>query len=74
MPKDVMEHRHCVTEIISMKICRVFPLFIKIQFKNVQSQMTSVCNNIILLVEFILQRSMPDIHVVLKRSQNEAEQ
>ena len=68
MSKDVIEHRYCVTEHISMKICRLFPLFIKISFKNVQSPMTSFCNNIILLVEFILQRFIVDIHIVWKSS------
>ena len=27
MPKHVMEHRYCVTEHISIEICRLFPLF-----------------------------------------------
>ena len=64
MPKHVMEHRYCVTKHISMKICRLFPLFVKIKFKNVQSPMTSLFNNIILLFEFILQCFMADIHIV----------
>ena len=45
MAKDVMEHRCCVAELISMKICWLFPFFVKICFKNVQSPMTSLCNN-----------------------------
>ena len=36
--------------------------------------MTSLCNNIISLVEFILKRFMADIYIVLKSSQQEAEQ
>ena len=32
MPKDVMEHKYCVTEHMSMKICRVLPLFVKNMF------------------------------------------
>ena len=66
MPKDVMEHRYCVTEQMSMKICRLFPLFVKICFINVQSPMTCLCNNLILLFEFILHRFMADIHIVWK--------
>ena len=66
MPKDVMEHRCCVTEHISMKICWLFPFSVKICFKNVQSSMTSLYNNWILLFEFILQRLMADIHIVWK--------
>ena len=69
MPKYVMEHRYWVMEHTSMKLCRLFPLFDKIYFKNVQSPMTSICNNIILLFEFILQRFMADIHIVWKSSQ-----
>ena len=68
MPKDVTEHRCCVTEYISMKICWIFPLFVKICFKNVQSPMTCLCNDIISLFEFILQHFMADIHIVWKRS------
>ena len=68
MPKDVTEHRCCVMEYISMKICWSFPLFLKICFKNVQSPMTSLCNNLILLFEFILKRFMANIHIVLKSS------
>ena len=68
MPKDVTEHRYCVTEHISMKICRLFSLFVKICFENVQSPMTSLCNNLILLFEFILQRFVADIHIVWKSS------
>ena len=51
-----------------MKICStwLFPLFIRICFENVQSPMASLCNNLILLFEFILQRSMADIRIVLK--------
>ena len=30
MPKDVIEHRYCVTEHIPMKICRLFPILVKI--------------------------------------------
>ena len=62
MPKDVTEHR-CVMEHISMKICWLFPHFVKICFKNVQSPITSLCNNLILLFEIILQRFMANIHV-----------
>ena len=51
-----------------MKICRLFPLFVKICFKNVQSPMTSFCNNLILLFELILQRFMADIHIVWNSS------
>ena len=29
MPKNIMEHSYCVTEHISMKICRLLPLFVK---------------------------------------------
>ena len=39
-----------------MTICWLFPLFVKIYFQNVQSPMTSLCNNLVLLFEFILQR------------------
>ena len=49
-----------------MKICWLFPLFVKICFKNVQSPMTSLSNNLILLFEFILQRFMANIHIVWK--------
>ena len=35
-----------------MKICWLFPLFVKICLKNVQSSMTSLCSNLILLFEF----------------------
>ena len=51
-----------------MKICRLFSLFAKIQFKNIQLPMPSLCNNIILLLELILQRFMADIHIVWKSS------
>ena len=63
MPKDLMEHRYCVTEHMSRKICRLFPLFVKICFINVQSPMTSLCNNLILLFEFILHCFMADIFI-----------
>ena len=53
MLKDVMEHRYYVTEHMSMEICRLFPLFVKMCFKNVQSPMTSLRKNLILLFEFI---------------------
>ena len=56
MSKYVMEHRYWITEHMSMKICRSFPLFVKMCFKNVQSPMTSLYKNLILLFEFILQR------------------
>ena len=68
MPKDVTEYRNCVTEHASMKICFLFTLFIKICFKNVQSLMASLCNNLILLFEFIFQRFMADIRIVRKSS------
>ena len=68
MPKDVMEHRYCVTEHMSMKNCRLFTLFVKICFINVQSSMTSLCNNLILLFQCILHRFMADIHIVWKGS------
>ena len=61
MPKNAMKHRYCVTEHIYVKICRLFPLFVKIEFKNLQLPMTSLCNNVILLFEIILQRFMADI-------------
>ena len=64
MPKDVMEHRCCVMEYLSMKVCWLFPHFVK----NVQSPMTSLCNNLILLFKFILQRCMANIHTVKKSS------
>ena len=51
-----------------MKICRLFPLFVELCFKNVQSPMTSLGNNVILLFELILQRFMADIHIVWKSS------
>ena len=51
-----------------MKICRLFPRFAKICLKNVQSPMTSLCNNLILLFGLILQRFMANIHIVLKSS------
>ena len=69
MSKEFMEHKYCATEHISMKICRLFPLIVKILFKNVQSPMTGLCNNIILLFEFILQCLVDDIHFVWKSSQ-----
>ena len=68
MPKDFTELRYCVTEHIDMKICRLFPLFVKICLKNVQSPMTSLCNNFIVLFVFILQRLMTDIYIVWKSS------
>ena len=68
MPKDVLEHRYYVKEHMSMKICRLFPLFVKTSFQNVQSLMTSLCKNLILLFEFILQRFMADIYIVWKSS------
>ena len=68
MPKDVMEHSYCVTEHMSMKIGRLFPLFVIICFINVQSPMTSLCNNLILLFEFILHHFMADIRIVWKGS------
>ena len=70
MPKDVTEHRCCVMEHISIKICWLFPRFVKICFKNVQSSMTSLCNNLIILhvFEIILQRFMVNIHIVWKSS------
>ena len=40
--------------------------FVKICSKIVQSPMTSLCNNLILLFEFVLQRFMANIHIVLK--------
>ena len=61
--KDVMEHRYCVTELISMKIGRLFSLFVRISLKDVQSPMTSLCNKLILLFEFILQCFMSDLHI-----------
>ena len=67
-PKDVMEHRYCVTELISTKICRLFPLLVRIFFENVQSPMTNLCNKLILLFEFIYQCFMADIHIVWKSS------
>ena len=51
-----------------MKICWLFPLFAKICFKNVQSPMNSLCNDLILLFEFILHRFMANIHIVWKSS------
>ena len=66
MPKYVTEGIYCVTEHIIMKICRLFLLFVKICFKKVQSPKTSLCNYLILLFEFILQRFMTDIHIVWK--------
>ena len=68
MPKDIVEHSYCVTEHIFMKICRLLPLFFKKQFENFQSSMPSLCNNITLLFEFILQSFMTDIHLVWKSS------
>ena len=50
------------------EIMLVISIFVKICFKNVQSSMTSLCNNCILLVEFILQCFMANIHIVWKRS------
>ena len=35
-------------------------------FKIVQSPMTSLCNNLILLFEFVLRRFMANNHIVLK--------
>ena len=51
-----------------MIICWLFLLFAKICFKNVQSPMTSLCSNLILLFEFILQPFMANIHIVWKSS------
>ena len=68
MSKDVMEHRYCVTEHMSMKICRLFPLFVGICFIYVQSPITSLCNNFIILFVFILHRFRADIHIVWKGS------
>ena len=67
-PKNVMEHRYCITELISMKICRLFPLFVRVCFKIVHSLMTSLCNKFTLLFEFILQCFIADIHIVWKNS------
>ena len=63
-----MGQNYCVTEHMSMKICRLFSLFVKMCFKNVQSPMISLCKNEILLFEFILQRFMADIYIVWKSS------
>ena len=49
-----------------MEICNLCPFFVKICFKIVQSPMTSLCNNLILLFEFVLRRFMANIHIVLK--------
>ena len=68
MPKDVTEHIYCVMEHLSKKICWFFPLFVKICFKNVQSPMASLFNNLILLFEFILQHFMANIQIVRKSS------
>ena len=68
MHKDVMQHRYCVRGNMSMKICRLVALFVIICFINVQSPMTSLCNNLLLLFEFILHRFMADIHIVWKGS------
>ena len=38
MPKDVTEYRYCVTGYISLKICWLFPLFVKICFKMFNPQ------------------------------------
>ena len=51
-----------------MKICWLLPFFVNICLKNVQSSMTSVCNNLILLFDFILLRSIASIHIVWKSS------
>ena len=51
-----------------MKICWLFPLFVKICLKNVQSSMTSLCNNLILLFEYILVRFIANIRIVRKSS------
>ena len=49
-----------------MKICWLFLLFVKICCKNVQSPMTSLCNNLTLLFEFILHRFKANIHYSLE--------
>ena len=67
MPKDVMEQRYCVTEHMAMKICRFFPLFVNMCLKNVQSPLTNLCKNLILLFEFILQCFMADIYIAWKK-------
>ena len=46
----------------------LFSIFVKMCFKNIQSPTTSLCNNLILLFEFILQRFMTNIHIVWKSS------
>ena len=51
-----------------MKICWLFPLFVKKCYENVQSSMTSLCNNLILLFDFILLRFIANIHIVWKSS------
>ena len=43
-------------------------LVISIFFKNVQSSMTSLFNNLILLFEFIFLRFIANIHIVWKSS------
>ena len=58
-PKDVPEHRYCVTKPIAMKVCRLC-------FRNVQSPMTSLCNKLILLFEFILKCFMAYIHIFVR--------
>ena len=68
MPKYVIEHRYCVTEHIPIKYVGYFQYLLKYNLKNVRSPITSLCNNIILLFEFILQRFMDDIHIVWKSS------
>ena len=66
MPKDVTEYRYCVTGYISLKICWLFPLFVKICFKMFNPQWPAYA--ITLLFEFFLQRFMADTHIVRKRS------
>ena len=51
-PKDVMEHRYCVTELKSMKSCTLFSVFVEINFKNVKSLMKTLCNYFKLLFDF----------------------
>ena len=51
-----------------MKICWLFSFFAKICFKNVHSPMTSLCNSLILLFEFILQCFTANVHIVWKSS------
>ena len=68
-PEDVTDHRYGVTELISTKIIRLFPLFVRICSKMSNHQRpVFFCNQLILLFEFTLQCFMSDIHIVWKSS------